>query len=114
MNKKVLDLVIDEEGLVILDVYENVEEYAENVLSINSNDVFTSDVTIVDKIDIDYYLNNEDNDELQKSKLITSLNMIEQFMKDNNDYIIVNYSVYDDNSFLIIDRNNFTSMVSML
>ena len=112
---KIIDLIIDEDNLIRYEEYVDLNEYVDNVKDIIS---CFSESNIVNIDDVESYLNDgylkdDDNNINEKMKLIGCLVNIKKLLKDNENYVLVEYNVEYDNSFLLIDKNDYVKLFEM-
>ena len=113
MNK-IFDIVIDEDGVFNVNEFNNVEEFNDKlgfivgrVFSSEFNYDIEKDIVVESVEDLFEY----DGGEVEYNKFKDYVKKINEFVSNNNDYIIVNYSVEYDVSFLVINKDDFSKLV---
>ena len=116
MNK-VFDIVIDEDGIFNVNEFNNVEEFNDKlgfivgrVFSSEFNYDIEKDIVVESVEDMFEY----DGGEVEYNKFKEYVEKINEFVSNNNDYIIVSYSVEYDVSFLVIKKVDFDNLVELV
>ena len=110
---KIIDLIIDEDNNVEYNEYYDLNEYVDNVNDIIS--IFSeSDIVNINEV-YEYFKDEyeDENDVDNVMVLMNSLDIMKKLMKDNENYVLVEYSVEYDNSYLLIDKNDYIKLVNM-
>jgi len=114
--KKVNEIVIDEDGVFGVNEYDNVNgwynELGEHFGFIFSNEMNYEFIKNIEIENSEYMFEYEGGDvEYNKFKLFCE--KVNEFVKNNNNFIIVSYSIEYDVSYLIVEKNEFNKLIEM-
>ena len=115
MNK-IIDIVVDEDGIFSVNEFNNIEEFNDKlgfivgrVFSSEFNYDIENDIVVESVEDLFEY----DGGEVEYNKFKDYVKKINEFVSNNNDYIIVSYSLEYDVSFLVIKKVDFDKLVEL-
>ena len=111
---KIVDFGIDEDCLVFSNEYKDIDECFENVKDFSGYFINECESGLIDSIDekefIEYFEN--DSGEIEKVKFKVMVDEINEFLKNNSDYVLVSFCVEYDNSFLLISSDDWNELKS--
>lgn len=109
MNK-IIDILIDEDGIFNVNEFNSVEEFSDKlgyivdrIFNNEFNYEIEKDIVVESVEDLFEY----DGGEVEYNKFKDYVKKINEFVSNNNDYIVVIYSLEYDVSFLVINKDDF-------
>ena len=116
MNTKVFSFGVDEDSLTFDLTFDSIESFFEesgNYFCGIFVDEFNTE--LVESINIENYSECFDYDEGEEesAKFTEIVNKYVEFLKNNSDYILVEYGVDCDNSWLLLNKKDFEKLKEM-